>query len=113
MVTQSNVIAAESQRRRIPDYWQIAFTEMTNAELASMANDSKLEPVSEKGKDGLMVTRSAKAYAIWELEYREAAGIEVYYDDGDPGVEARADGKQHTASGSQLRIPGIKRRRAR
>lgn len=80
MVTTPGLIAAETQRRRIPDYWQITFTEVTNAELAGMAADPKLEAVSEKTKDGGEVVRSAKAYAIWELEYREAAEIELYYD---------------------------------
>lgn len=111
MVTTPNLIAAESQRRRIPEYWQVIFTEMTNAELASMANDPKLEPVSVKDRNGNPVMRSAKAYALWELEYREAANIDVYYDDGDPATATRPDGKRHTEADSQLRIAGIKRRR--
>lgn len=67
MVSTPGLIAAESQRRRIPERWMVAFTEVTNGELAGMTRDEKLRP-------------EVKAYAIWELEYREAAGIALEYD---------------------------------
>lgn len=72
----TQAIAAESQRRRIPSEWLIEFESMTNEELAWFASTAL--------KD---VTR---AYCGWELEYREAFGIDVTM--GDNGELKRVKG---------------------
>lgn len=59
-------IAAENQRRRIPDKWAIQFTEFTNEEIKWLASEA--------------VSLEVRAYAAWEAEYREAYGIEMYLD---------------------------------
>jgi len=67
MTTNMQSVSAESQRRRIPTEMLMTFDEITNVELASMATDDKLKA-------------ETRAFTGWELEYREAFGIEVYYD---------------------------------
>ena len=67
MTTNMQSVSAESQRRRIPTEMLMTFEEITNAELASIAIDDKLKA-------------ETRAFAGWELEYRETFGIEVYYD---------------------------------
>lgn len=76
MTTGMAQVAAENQRRKIPERWSITFTEVTNDELASMTRDDKLRP-------------EVKAYALWEIEYREAFGIEVFYDEKQEGIRRR------------------------
>lgn len=76
MTTGMAQVAAENQRRRIPERWVITFTEVTNSELASMTRDDKLRP-------------EVRAYALWEIEYREAFGIEVFYDEKQDGIRRR------------------------
>ena len=70
MTTNMQSVSAESQRRRIPTETLMTFEEITNAELASIAIDDKLKA-------------ETRAFAGWELEYREAFSIEVYYDEAD------------------------------
>lgn len=71
-----NQVSAETNRRRIPDRYAVTFVEMTNDELASMATDSKLRS-------------EVRAFALWEMEFREAAGIEVYYDADTDSIRRR------------------------
>lgn len=59
-------VAAENQRRRIPDKVLIRLEEVTNDELAWLATNGK--------------TTELRSYAGWELEYREAFDIEAYID---------------------------------
>lgn len=67
MTTGTRQIAAENQRRRIPDRWLIEFDGMTNAELAWFAEDQQIKA-------------EVRSYCGWELEYREEFGISVYID---------------------------------
>ncbi len=67
MTTPTKQIAAEKQRDRIPTEWLIEFDSWTNDALATLSADPK-------------VTGRIKVYAGWELEYREAYGIELYYE---------------------------------
>lgn len=60
-------IAAERQRERIPTRYLVDFDGITNEELASMADHDVLPT-------------DWRVFAGWELEYREAFNIEVYYD---------------------------------
>lgn len=76
MTTGASQIATEQQRRHIPQRWLLAFTEVTSAELASMTRDQKLRP-------------EVRAYALWELEYREAFGQEVIYDADSNEIKRR------------------------
>jgi hypothetical protein len=76
MTNAQVAIAAENQRRKIPDRWALTFTEITNVELASITTDEKLRP-------------EVRAYALWELEYREAFGIEVVYDAESDQIKRR------------------------
>lgn len=68
MTTGTVQIAAERQRERIPTGFLVQFEEVTNAELASMATESGGCP------------QQWRTYAGWELEFREAFGIDVYYE---------------------------------
>jgi hypothetical protein len=63
----TSLIAAEKQRDRIPSGYLIQFEGITNAELGSMARDDK-------------IPQQWRVYCGWELDYREAAGIEIVYD---------------------------------
>jgi len=65
--SHTSLIAAEKQRERIPTRYLMEFDGITNAELGSMARDPDCP-------------QEWRTYAAWELEYREAAGIEVIYD---------------------------------
>jgi len=76
MTSGAAQVSAESQRRRIPERWQLTFVQVTDDELAGMASDDKLRP-------------EVRAYALWELEYREAFGVEVYYDDKGDAIKRR------------------------
>lgn len=65
--SHTSLIASEKQRDRIPTPYQIQFFDITNAELGSMSRDDRCP-------------QEWRTFAAWELEYREAAGIEVVYD---------------------------------
>lgn len=84
MTTASAQIAAENQRRRIPDRWLVDFNDMTDAELADLADTAEIHnKVSEKEstRDKQPTSSSQlRAFAGWELEYREAFGISVGID---------------------------------
>ena len=67
MTSNVQMIAAEHQRQRIPAQWLIEFEDWTDDSLASLASDPKVS------------NREVKAWAGWELEYREAFGIVVDY----------------------------------
>lgn len=67
MTSNVEAVAIANQRAKIPTNIAVTFEQMTNDELASMALDDKLKP-------------DTRAYAGWELDYREAMSIEVYYD---------------------------------
>lgn len=69
MSTATQQIAAETQRRRIPDEWLVQFDGMTNEELAWFAENAD--------------HATCRSYCGWELEYRESFGIEVYIDPKD------------------------------
>lgn len=62
----TRMIAAERQRERIPTAYLLSFEDLTSDELAFMAQNHD---------DG-----STRAYAGWELEYREAFSIEVEWE---------------------------------
>ena len=67
MTSNVAMVAAEHQRQRIPALWLMEFEDWTNASLAGLSAD----PV---------VGREIKAWAGWELEYREAFNVVVDYD---------------------------------
>ena len=69
-------IAAEKQRERVPTVYLVQFEEITNVELASMCT-------------GDSCPTQWKAYAGWELEYREAFRIDVYYDAETDAIKRR------------------------
>jgi hypothetical protein len=60
-------VALSNQRQRIPTGILAGFEAITNQELAFWADDEHLPA-------------DLRAYCGWELEYREAFGIEVYID---------------------------------
>ena len=63
----TNQVAASQQRERIPTNYLLQFDGLTNAELASMSRD---ELCPEKWR----------SFCLWEMEYREVMGVELYYD---------------------------------
>lgn len=65
--SHTSLIAAEKRLDRVPTRYLVEFAGITNGELGSMARDE-------------LCPQEWRTYAMWELEYREAAGIEVYYD---------------------------------
>lgn len=67
MATQSEQIAISQQRQNIPAEMLLFFDDWTNEALDSLTKDAKCAP-------------KRRAYAGWELEYREAFGIELFYD---------------------------------
>lgn len=67
MTSGPRQIAAEQTRRQIPTHWQIEFHDWTNSALASASSDARGRPAN-------------RAYAQWELDYREAFGVLVDYD---------------------------------
>lgn len=67
MTSNVEAVAVANLRAKIPTAYAVTFEQMTNNELASMASDDKLKT-------------EIRAYAGWELDYREAMGIEVFYD---------------------------------
>ena len=71
-----NQIPAERQRERIPTTYLLQFEEITNAELGSMERDDKCQ---EKWR----------TFCGWELEYREAMNIEVFYDEKVDAIKRR------------------------
>lgn len=75
-MTQSLLIAAERQRARIPAKTALQFEEITNQELSWMARDQE-------------ISSNLRIYAGWELDFREAAGIEVYYDAETDSIRRR------------------------
>ena len=75
-MNNTRMIATDRQRSHIPLRYQVTFEEVTNAELRSMNEDQKLRA-------------ETRAYAGWELDYREASGIEVYYDDKADEIKRR------------------------
>ena len=76
MTNQTTQIAAQRQHERIPTYYLLQFEELTNAELASMARDD-------------LCPEKWCTFCGWELEYREAVAIEVYYDDKADAIKRR------------------------
>jgi len=76
MTTGAMQIAAERQRERIPTPYLMQFEEITNVELASMAGD-----------DGC--PQKWRTFCGWELDYREAFGIDVYYDEKADAIRRR------------------------
>lgn len=95
-----NQVAAQHQRHLIPARWLIVFEQITDYELASMAVDEELGP-------------ELQAYCGWELEYREAYGIAVYYDDALAGpveVACRIDDRAPLFTYEHVG-EGIKRRK--
>lgn len=60
-------VSTQQQRERIPTFWLVDFNAQSNAALASLAADDQ-------------VREEVRAYAQWELGYREAWGILQVYD---------------------------------
>lgn len=76
MTTNMQAVSSESQRRRIPTPYLMDFEEMTNVELASMTLDDRLKS-------------ETRAFAGWELDYRESFGIEVFYDENSDVIKRK------------------------
>lgn len=96
MTNGAFLVAAEQQRQRIPTRFLLLFEEFTNEELASISRDWKLQ------------NAELRAFAGWELDYREAFGVDVYYDDGELTWRTGKDGRK---VGRLKREPGIRRKR--
>lgn len=75
-MTQSLLIAAERQRARIPAKTALEFEEITNQELSWMTRDQE-------------INHEVRIYAGWELDFREASGIEVYFDAETDSIRRR------------------------
>lgn len=73
-MASTDKIAADNQRKLIPREWLIVFNEWTNESLKSLAAD-------------VTAQSDQRAYAGWELDYREAFGIHV--DDPPPPINQR------------------------
>lgn len=69
--------AAREQRTHIPTQWQIEFNDWSSLALASFANDASVN------------NPEVKAFAQWELNFRNAFGIEV--DFGPDGYIRRLE----------------------
>lgn len=67
MASPVEQVAAEHQRQLIPAHLLFIFEDTTNEGLLSMTKDA-------------MIGIKTRTFAGWELEYREAFGIEVFYD---------------------------------
>lgn len=70
-MTNARLIGPERTRQMIPEAQRKAFEWLTNDELAWLYMHARND------RPGDM---DAKTYAGWELDYRIAAGIEVYLD---------------------------------
>lgn len=57
-------VMASQQRRMVPEDWQLLFADWSNDALLSLSQDT-LRPLK------------VRAYAGWELDFRDAFGIEV------------------------------------
>jgi uncharacterized surface anchored protein len=76
VTTNTEAVAIATQRAKIPTKYAITFEQITNAELASMTRDDYLKA-------------EVKAYAGWELDYREAMEITVYYEANSDQIKRR------------------------
>lgn len=79
MASQVEQIAANQQRQHIPESLMLLFEDTTNDGLLSMATDEDLGP-------------KVKAFAAWELEYRQAFGVDVFWHEetlGPKGEQRR------------------------
>lgn len=68
-------VAATNQRQKIPAIWLVEFEGITDDELAWITANG--------------ATAELRAYAGWELEYRESFGIEVGYDEASNEIKRR------------------------
>lgn len=78
MTSASAQIAAENQRRRIPDRWLVRFNDLTDGELADLADNAEIRRPQRDRDDRETTSADLRAWAGWELEYREAFGISVH-----------------------------------
>lgn len=76
MTSNVEAVAIANQRSKIPTHYAVLFEQVANEELASLSVDDGLKP-------------ETRAYAGWELDYREAMGIEVYYDAKTDSIKRR------------------------
>ena len=76
MPTQVEQIAASKQREHIPQQVLLIFEDTTNDGLMSMAIDEWLGA-------------KLRAFAAWELEYRQAFGVDVFWHEETLGPEGK------------------------
>jgi hypothetical protein len=91
MTSGTMQIAAERQRERIPSRYLAEFEGMTNSELAWFADnalDTRAE-IEEHGRTRKITGSELRAWFGWELDYREAFNIDVYYDAEADAIKRR------------------------